>query len=49
VPPYVGFRAWIGLNLDRAHDLDEIAGVIENAWRTIAPRRLLPARRRGRG
>jgi hypothetical protein len=40
VPPYVGFRGWIGLNLDRAAE-DEITDVVVNAWRTIAPARLV--------
>ena len=40
VPPYVGYRGWIGLNLDRATE-DEITDVVENAWRTIAPARLV--------
>jgi hypothetical protein len=39
VPPYVGYRGWIGLDLDRAEGTDDIAGAIENAWRTVAPRR----------
>ena len=38
-PPYVGHRGWIGLNLDRADEADT-AGVVENAWRTVAPPRL---------
>jgi hypothetical protein len=31
VPPYVGFRGWLGVHLDRGLDWDEIAGVIETA------------------
>ena len=33
VPPYVGGRGWIGVRLDRDPDWDEIAGVIEDAYR----------------
>ena len=40
VPPYVGFRGWLGVRLDRGRDWEEIAGVLENAYRAIAPRRL---------
>jgi len=40
VPPYVGFRGWLGVRLDRGRDSEEIAGVLENAYRTVAPRRL---------
>src|SRR4029077_13507037 len=41
VPPYVGGRGWIGVRLDRDPDWDEIAGVIEDAYREVAPKRLL--------
>lgn len=40
VPPYVGHRGWIGVRLDRDLAWGEIAGVIEDAWMTIAPKRL---------
>lgn len=40
VPPYVGHRGWLGLRLDRDATDDEIAGVIEDAYAAIAPRRL---------
>ena len=49
VPPYVGFRGWIGLNLDRAEGVDDIAGAIENAYRTVAPPRLAGRSRAQRG
>lgn len=35
VPPYVGFRGWLGVHLNRGLDRDEIAGVVETAHRTI--------------
>ncbi len=41
VPPYVGGRGWIGVRLDRDPDWDEIAGIIEDAYREVAPKRLL--------
>ena len=43
VPPYVGHRGWIGVRLDRSLDWEEIAGAIEDAYLTVAPRRLVEA------
>ncbi len=40
-PPYVGHRGWIGVRLDRDLGWDEIAGVIEDAWLTVAPKTLV--------
>jgi hypothetical protein len=41
-PPYVGHRGWLGVYLDApAVDWDEISGLIEDAWRTVAPKRIL--------
>ncbi len=40
VPPYVGHRGWLGVHLDRALGWEEIAGVVEDAWLTVAPKRL---------
>lgn len=40
-PPYVGGRGWIGVRLDREIDWDELERIIEDAYRTVAPRRLL--------
>jgi hypothetical protein len=42
-PPYVGHRGWVGARLDRQLDWDEVAGVIEDAFLTIAPKSLHPA------
>jgi hypothetical protein len=39
VPPYVGFRGWLGVHLDRGMEWDEIAGVIETAHRTVTAKR----------
>jgi hypothetical protein len=41
VPPYVGGRGWLGVRLDVPVDWDEIAEIVEDAYRMIAPRRLL--------
>jgi hypothetical protein len=43
VPPYVGHRGWIGVRLDRSLVWDDIAGAIEEAWLTVAPKRLVEA------
>ena len=41
VPPYVGHRGWIGVRLDVAVDWDEIASICEDAYRTVAPKKLV--------
>jgi hypothetical protein len=41
VPPYVGHRGWLGVRLDVPMDWDEIAAIVEGAYRTVAPRRLV--------
>jgi hypothetical protein len=43
VPPYVGGRGWLGVRLDRGLHWDEIAGVLEDAYAAVAPRRLVDA------
>jgi hypothetical protein len=40
VPPYVGHRGWLGVRLDRELPWDEIAGSIEDAYLTVAPKKL---------
>ena len=40
-PPYVGHRSWLGVRLDRDIAEDELAGVVEDAYATVAPPRLL--------
>ena len=37
VPPYVGYRGWIGVRLDRNIGWDEVEEIITDAYRTIAP------------
>jgi predicted DNA-binding protein (MmcQ/YjbR family) len=41
VPPYVGHRGWLGVRLDVPLDWDEIADLIEEAYRLVAPVRLV--------
>jgi hypothetical protein len=43
VPPYVGHRGWLGVRLDRGLDWDELAGIVEDAYCTVAPKRLVDA------
>src|SRR5215208_4656401 len=45
VPPYVGHRGWLGVRLDRAFDQDELAGIVEDAYAEVAPRKLVEAAR----
>ncbi len=40
-PPYVGGRGWIGVRLDRRVDWDEISAICEDAYRTVAPPKLV--------
>lgn len=40
-PPYVGHRGWLGVRLDRDVDWDEIAGIVEDAYRQVAPKTLV--------
>lgn len=41
IPPYVGHRGWIGVRLDVEVDWDEIATIVEGAYRAVAPARLV--------
>lgn len=41
VPAYVGHRGWLGVRLDVEPDWDEIAMVVDDAFRVVAPKRLL--------
>jgi hypothetical protein len=41
VPSYVGGRGWIGVRLDVPTDWDVVAELSEDAYRTVAPRRLV--------
>jgi hypothetical protein len=42
-PPYVGGRGWLGVRLDREIDWGEMAVICEDAYRTVAPKRLITA------
>jgi hypothetical protein len=41
VPPYVGHLGWFGVRLDRALPWPEVEDVIEQAYRKVAPKRLV--------
>lgn len=43
VPPYVGYLGWVGVRLDRNLSWEEIAWVIEDAYLTVAPKKLIQA------
>lgn len=43
VPPYVGGRGWLGVYVDVPVDWDEIEELVEDAYRMVAPKRLLAA------
>jgi hypothetical protein len=40
-PPYVGHRGWIGLRLDRSPDWAEVAAVVTDGYRQVAPKSLV--------
>ena len=40
-PPYVGARGWIGVRLDREPDWTLIEDIVEDAFRTVAPKGLV--------
>src|SRR3954451_7693862 len=39
-PPYVGHRGWLGVYLDVPADWDQIADLVVDAYRAVAPKRL---------
>ena len=41
VPPYVGHRGWLGVYLDVPVDWDQIADLVLDAYRVVAPKRLI--------
>ena len=43
VPPYVGHRGWLGVRLDRGLHWDEVAGIAEDAYAEVAPKKLVAA------
>ncbi|WP_166346693.1 MmcQ/YjbR family DNA-binding protein [Phytoactinopolyspora limicola] len=40
-PPYVGHRGWLGVRLDVPVDWDEIAEIVRDAYRLVAPKTLV--------
>jgi hypothetical protein len=40
-PAYVGHRGWLGVYLDVPLDWTEIAEIVQDAYRTVAPRKLV--------
>ncbi len=40
-PPYVGGRGWLGVRLDLDVDWDEVAAIVEDAYRMVAPKTLV--------
>jgi len=47
-PPYVGGRGWLGVRLDVEPDWDEVAGMIEEAFLLVAPKKLAVSLRNSR-
>ena len=48
-PPYLGPRGWVGVRLDAGIGRDEIGELCEDAYRVIAPQRLVDELEAGRG
>ncbi len=44
VPPYVGVSGWVGVFLDGNVSWEEVALLVEDAWRLLAPKKLVKAR-----
>ena len=40
-PPYVGPSGWVGVWLGAGTDWDELAGLLADGWRLVAPKRLV--------
>src|SRR5687767_1279202 len=38
-PPYVGGRGWLGVRMDVELDWDEVAAIVTDAYRLVAPRK----------
>jgi len=42
VPPYVGVKGWVGVNVDAANaDWIDLAILVEEGWRSVAPARIV--------
>ncbi|MDG2428537.1 MAG: MmcQ/YjbR family DNA-binding protein [Acidimicrobiales bacterium] len=44
IPPYVGAKGWVGLNLDVDLDWDEVGAMVEDAWKLVATKGQLAER-----
>jgi hypothetical protein len=44
VPPYVGKRGWVGVRLDKKVDWPALERLLEEAYRQVAPKRLITPR-----
>lgn len=42
-PPYVGPSGWVGVYLDDDPEWDEVAELLHDGWRMIAPKKLITA------
>ena len=40
-PAYVGHRGWVGMRLEGEVNWDEVDGIIEDAYRVVAPKTLV--------
>ena len=43
VPPYLGPRGWVGMRLDRDPDWDVVEALLEDGYRSVAPKRAIAA------
>ena len=41
VPAYVGHRGWVGVSLDKGLGWDEVGEILEDAFRHVAPAKLI--------
>lgn len=41
VPPYVGPSGWVGVRLDKRPEWSVVSDIVEQAYRLVAPKRLL--------
>ena len=49
VPAYVGPKGWVGVVLDAGTDWDQLAGLLREAWRMSAPKKLVELHRESLG
>lgn len=42
-PPYVGHRGWVGVCIDRGPDWTEVAEIVRDSYRQVAPKSLIAA------